>query len=58
MDGDRGIPNPVNYTFSDGDFQYFLIDPNTGQVTVGAEIDRESPDIIDKAAVLNVEVLV
>ena len=58
MDGDRGIPNEVNYTFSSGDFQYFRVDAFTGEVRVGQLMDREHPDILEKAGVMDMQVLV
>ena len=61
VDGDRGINNPVSYSFYDGveSYQFFDIDANTGEITVGVdELDREDPDILDMYGVLEFMVMV
>ncbi|CAG5135838.1 unnamed protein product, partial [Candidula unifasciata] len=42
VDGDRGIPNNITYTFETGDYENFQLDPKTGQITVKKPLDRDS----------------
>ena len=58
MDGDRGVPNEVTYTFSRGDYEYFAIDSDTGQVSIGKLINREDPKVLEKSGVMEITVLV
>ncbi|CAL1529751.1 unnamed protein product, partial [Lymnaea stagnalis] len=42
VDGDKGIPNNITYSFESGDYSNFNIDPTTGVITVKSSLDRDS----------------
>ena len=53
LDGDRGIPNNVTYSFESGNHQWFELDENSGVISVGpGGLDREDPAILDLFGVL------
>ncbi|XP_055876010.1 cadherin-23-like isoform X3 [Biomphalaria glabrata] len=42
IDGDKGIPNNITYSFVSGDYQNFNLDPTTGIITVNKTLDRDT----------------
>ncbi|PAA55147.1 hypothetical protein BOX15_Mlig034197g1 [Macrostomum lignano] len=49
LDGDRGVPNPVEYYLDSANAfsKYFSLDKSTGQLTVGSTpLDRESAELL------------
>lgn len=51
LDGDRGVPNGIRYTFVQGGYQNFNVDPNTGWITIKTELDRDDASIQDSGGV-------
>ncbi|GFO23560.1 cadherin-23, partial [Plakobranchus ocellatus] len=51
LDGDRGIPNNITYSFKSGDFDNFEIDALTGEITISKSLDRDSDVMRDKGGV-------
>ncbi|XP_046549762.1 protocadherin Fat 3-like isoform X1 [Haliotis rubra] len=46
-DGDRGVPNSVEYAIIEGNTELFFIDATSGVITTKQSLDREAPDVID-----------
>lgn len=57
LDGDRGVPNSVNYSFSGGRHDYFSIDAADGWVRVARPMDREQDWVHALFGVLDMEIL-
>ncbi|XP_078320025.1 cadherin-23-like isoform X2 [Crassostrea virginica] len=51
LDGDRGVPNDIRYTFVAGDYENFNVDPSTGWITIQRELDRDAASIQDSGGV-------
>ncbi|XP_046351403.2 cadherin-23-like isoform X2 [Haliotis rufescens] len=51
LDGDRGIPNNLTYSFVSGDYQNFDLDPHSGWVTVKHPLDRDSQNVRNRGGV-------
>ena len=60
VDGDRGIPNEVSYSFLEGyNHQFFNINALSGEITVSdLGLDREDQAILDLFGVIDFVVLV
>ena len=59
LDGDRGNPNDVEYSFLAGSNDFFDLDNSTGVISIGsAGLDREDPTILNLYGVLEFTVLV
>ncbi|XP_061191904.1 cadherin-23-like isoform X2 [Saccostrea echinata] len=51
LDGDRGVPNGIRYTFVSGDYENFDIDSNTGWITIKTELDRDAASVQNSGGV-------
>ncbi|KAL4239415.1 hypothetical protein ACF0H5_000230 [Mactra antiquata] len=51
LDGDKGDPNIVQYSFVSGDFKNFAIDSSTGWITVKSTLDRDGEDVRESGGV-------
>ncbi|XP_074647720.1 cadherin-23-like [Tubulanus polymorphus] len=55
-DGDRGIPNPLQYSITAGSTKYFKVDPTTGWIMVKQSLNREDPSLLATNGVLELTV--
>ncbi|XP_050394981.1 cadherin-23 isoform X6 [Patella vulgata] len=51
LDGDRGVPNNLTYSFLRGDYEKFNIDSSTGVITVKSPLDRDSQEVRNRGGV-------
>ena len=58
LDGDKGVPNTVSYSFIQGDEGYFDIEADTGWITVKTQLDRDTSDVTQKGGAFAIYVKV
>ncbi|WAQ96747.1 CDHR1-like protein [Mya arenaria] len=60
IDGDRGIPNEVAFSFSTETpcQSLFAINETSGEITVSGDVDRDFGDVMEHGGVCNMEIFV
>ncbi|XP_060559817.1 cadherin-23-like isoform X2 [Ruditapes philippinarum] len=57
LDGDKGVPNTITYSFVSGQITNFDIDSNSGWITVKSTLDRDAPEVSQSGGVYAIYVM-